>query len=709
MTKFTDEQLRIITAPLNQNIHVNATCGAGKTTVMINKIAFMINQCNINPRNIAMFTYNKSLGEDMTNKLNKLGVNAEKLFWCGTIHAFCFRQTGDPHDLEPWIERFSNAKSSKYTMNGFSTSFDPYDELKYIIFDEYQDSDKTISDVIRILSKDRYLMIVGDSKQQLYAYRGADIKNLLNIKDDFTEYTLSQTFRCNQNICKLLNGIWNSTSSNKVDFVHSEIDGSKPILYRTRGSAMNNPNITNEIVELIKKYKNGSIAILSPTINSDTAKRFLNDIHSNIYDKCDVNFNLSLDQPQDSKYIISSIHASKGLEYDTVIMLNVIDNKYFFDAPSYEAQCKLFVASSRAKQNLILFENSYHFTNGSIEWISQNDDLFNKSNDKVWNALPRKKSGDLSNKIEKNCRDYIRGLTTKQKKSILNKYENSTMVKKELGLGEHVENPALSGLLIEMLLANKIFFELNFTFKPYITQSEWSNTLKSKELPASLVDKIKKVYPHNDINIKRKVDGGKVKIIILYIDKAKVLNLVGPIDESIVETSEITENNIVSDFMCQEYYKYLDQAHNIRNLILTNPNCNEKYIQNLWWMLKFQRLIDMSLIGFNQPDLTKEQIQKVLNYINTSKILFDLGVTDYHSRYRGCIVHEDQEIIVNGEVDFECKDGMLELKCISSNDLDEAWLQVMVYNQLSNMKYNKVYIYNALNGTLYQRKLKLNI
>jgi hypothetical protein len=721
MTNFTEEQLKIIKGHPNQSINVNAVPGSGKTTVMINRIAYMINHCKVNPKSIAMFTYNRSLGEDMTNKLNKLGIDSNKLFWCGTIHAFCMKASGDPHNLQPWIDRFSNSNLPKYTANGFSTSFDSRNELKYIIFDEYQDSSKDIADVIRILSKNRYLMIVGDSRQQLYAYRGADIKNLLSIKNDFVEYTLSETFRCNRNICALLNGLWNS-ESNKSAKIQSNIEGPKPILYRSRGSAMNNPNITNEIVGLINKYKDGSIAIISPTVNSDTAKRFLNDIHSNIFEKCKIDFDCAFESSlpeensrgenkrKESKYIISSIHASKGLEYDTVIVLNVIDNKYFFDAPTYEARCKLFVASSRARQNLILFENNYHFTNGSIKWIAENDDLFNKPEDKIWNMPVRQRSGDINNKIEKNCRDYIRGFTNEQKMDLLTKYGPSEIIKTEMGLGEHVGNPALSGLLIELMFANKLFFDINFVFKPYITQTEWTSILRSKEIPTSIMQKIKKVYPYSDIDIKRKVEGGKVKIIILFIDKTKLLNSWhSVIDESMVETREITENHIVSDFMCSEYYKYLEPAHSIKNSIMTTDSCDEEYVENLWWLLRFQRLMNMSLTGFNQPDLSKEEIRRVLNYIEKAKILPELYVTEYHSHYRGRILGEEVETWVNGEADFECEDAIIELKCISGNELEEAWLQVMVYNQIAAMKYKKVYVYNAINGTLYQRKLKFNI
>jgi len=156
--------------------------------------------------------------------------------------------------------------SGRYTAQPFK-----HDKLKYIIFDEYQDADEDIASVIRILAKDRFLMIVGDNRQQLYGYRGANIRHLLSIKSDFAQYTLTESFRCNQNICAFLNRIWSDEEDSSIKTVmRSQIVGPKPVLYRSRGNAMNNPDITEEIIRIVERLRDGSIAIISPTVNSET-------------------------------------------------------------------------------------------------------------------------------------------------------------------------------------------------------------------------------------------------------------------------------------------------------------------------------------------------------------------------------------------------------------------------------------------------------
>ena len=153
--------------------------------------------------------------------------------------------------------------------------------------------------------------------------------------------------------------------------------------------------------------------------------------------------------------------------------------------------------------------------------------------------------------------------------------------------------------------------------------------LHNKEIPISVSEKIHQVYPFSNINIKRKVEGGKARIVILFIDNIKVLNSWRSIDNlmSIVESREITENHIVSDFMCNEYYKHLSIAHDIRKAVLSSDSCDQEYIENIWWLLKFQKLMDMSITGFNQSDLTHVEIQKIIDYLNTSDILYELSIT----------------------------------------------------------------------------------
>lgn len=70
-------------------------------------------------------------------------------------------------------------------------------QFKYILVDEYQDTNKAQYELLKILSpvKDK-ICVVGDDAQSIYSWRGAEIKNMLNFKKDFKG---AKVFRLEQN------------------------------------------------------------------------------------------------------------------------------------------------------------------------------------------------------------------------------------------------------------------------------------------------------------------------------------------------------------------------------------------------------------------------------------------------------------------------------------------------------------------------------
>ena len=104
-----------------------------------------------------------------------------------------------------------------------------YQELfKYILIDEYQDTNKVQDTIIRQLgAKYQNICIVGDDSQSIYSFRGANINNIFNFKSNYQnvkEFKLEQNYRSTKNIVNAANTLinFNKHKIEKTIFSHNE-------------------------------------------------------------------------------------------------------------------------------------------------------------------------------------------------------------------------------------------------------------------------------------------------------------------------------------------------------------------------------------------------------------------------------------------------------------------------------------------------------
>ena len=83
--------------------------------------------------------------------------------------------------------------------------------FRYILVDEYQDTNHSQYLIVRALSdKFQNICVVGDDAQSIYAFRGANINNILNFQKDYENvktYRLEQNYRSTKNIVEAANNI----------------------------------------------------------------------------------------------------------------------------------------------------------------------------------------------------------------------------------------------------------------------------------------------------------------------------------------------------------------------------------------------------------------------------------------------------------------------------------------------------------------------
>ena len=98
--------------------------------------------------------------------------------------------------------------------------------FKFVMVDEYQDTNYSQYLITRKLAaKDRNICVVGDDAQSIYAFRGADIQNILNFEKDYPElqvFKLEQNYRSTKNIVKAANSVIKNNQAQLRKDVFSE-------------------------------------------------------------------------------------------------------------------------------------------------------------------------------------------------------------------------------------------------------------------------------------------------------------------------------------------------------------------------------------------------------------------------------------------------------------------------------------------------------
>ena len=272
---------------------VLAGAGSGKTTVLVNRIAYMISEKHIRPWNILAITFTNKAAREMKDRIERLLGDTAKDMWIGTFHSVCVRILRSCIDLLGYNRDFviydtadtktvmkeclreldideksfpvrnvlsiiSNAKNdlmdaatfenvykSDYRMSIIAKIYYRYqtklrknnavdfddiilntvkilsenpdvlskyqDKFRYILVDEYQDTNNSQYLLINLLAQaNRNLCVVGDDDQSIYKFRGANIGNILNFEDDYSDVqkiTLDQNYRSTQNILDAANSV----------------------------------------------------------------------------------------------------------------------------------------------------------------------------------------------------------------------------------------------------------------------------------------------------------------------------------------------------------------------------------------------------------------------------------------------------------------------------------------------------------------------
>ncbi len=423
-----DKNQAKIVCDSHQNTLVTARAGSGKTRTIVAKITYLLAHENIRPEEIIVFAFNKKACQEINERLTKITFNDTPLFnnppkIATTFHAFAYQILGGKQTLKNRLvildetdTRFSE-QPSQFITRAEQQFFQDYNKLseeishlddpdlkaklqkeftileqyhqelrtkdqlnfnqliaaaakklkrvretpyQYIFIDEYQDFSLlflTLTKSLRKTCPNAHLLCVGDDWQAINRFAGSDVEYFTHFEKYFqkdciklfipTNYRSGKRIVRNANffMSKALKDYAGCKAKNKI---------------RSKIYYQKCENYSVAVESIIRSNPKKSIKILSRNNNLRYKNLSLEAFVSNLsISNADVSF--------------STIHKSKGLEADIVILLEIDPEKFpskdktsglyeiFGDTPTttFADEARLFyVALTRAKEKLYIMSKN---------------------------------------------------------------------------------------------------------------------------------------------------------------------------------------------------------------------------------------------------------------------------------------------------------------------------------------------------------------
>ncbi len=139
--------------------------------------------------------------------------------------------------------------------------------FRHIMIDEYQDTNLVQARLVKLLEPlEGRVMAVGDDAQSIYAFRGANVRNILEFPQTFPGtriVKLEQNYRSRQNILNLTNRILDNAVGHYEKELFSERGpGPRPTLVRPLSDRTQASLVVDKILELLREYPPHEVAVL---------------------------------------------------------------------------------------------------------------------------------------------------------------------------------------------------------------------------------------------------------------------------------------------------------------------------------------------------------------------------------------------------------------------------------------------------------------
>ncbi|MBK6653948.1 MAG: RecQ family ATP-dependent DNA helicase [Zoogloea sp.] len=224
------DQQAIVAAPQEGNCLVLAGPGAGKTRVIVHRVAWLLRECLVLPEEIMVLAYNRSVAVEIRRRLWALVGSDAAGVTVQTLHGLAMRLTGTSYavavergesvDFAGVIQQATARLRAAEQGDGVGPSVTRdrlLAGLRFLLVDEYQDINGDHYALISALAgrtlqteEDRLsLMVVGDDDQNIYAFDGANVRYIRQFETDYQarRFSLVENYRSTAHIIHCANRI----------------------------------------------------------------------------------------------------------------------------------------------------------------------------------------------------------------------------------------------------------------------------------------------------------------------------------------------------------------------------------------------------------------------------------------------------------------------------------------------------------------------
>lgn len=134
------------------------------------------------------------------------------------------------------------------------------ERYKYVLVDEYQDTNSVQQQIVLLLTKEnQHICVVGDDYQSIYAFRGAQIDNILNFQkvyDDVRLFKMERNYRSTPEIVNAANSLMKHNQYQIEKDVFSNNQSGEKVIYRQLYSDREEAAVVAKMIRSIKKSDN---------------------------------------------------------------------------------------------------------------------------------------------------------------------------------------------------------------------------------------------------------------------------------------------------------------------------------------------------------------------------------------------------------------------------------------------------------------------